>query len=40
MIAIASTDPSRALVSAHVRFPDVGQLAVDELLELALSQEA
>ncbi len=40
VIAIASTDPSRALVSAHMRFPDVGQQAVDELLELALSQEA
>ncbi len=40
VVAIASTDPSRALVSAHMRFPDVGQQAVDELLELALSQEA
>lgn len=40
VIAIASTDPSRALVSAHMRFPDVGQQAVDDLLELALSQAA
>ena len=40
VIAIASADPSRALVSAHMRFPDVGQQAVDELLELALSREA
>jgi len=40
VIAITSADPSRALVSAHMRFPDVGQQAVDELLELALSQEA
>ena len=39
VIAITSTDPSRALVSAHMRFPDVSQQAVDELLELALSQE-
>jgi hypothetical protein len=40
VIAITSTDPARALVSAHMRFPDVSQQAVDELLELALSQEA
>ena len=40
VVAIASSNPSRALVSAHMRFPHVGQHEVEELLELALSQQA
>jgi hypothetical protein len=40
VLAIASTDPTRAIVSAHIRFPHVGQKEVGDLLAAAASQEA
>jgi hypothetical protein len=39
-VAIASTDPTTAIVSAHVRFPHSGQPEVEELLNKASDLEA
>ncbi len=40
VLAIVSTDPSRALVSAHIRFPRVGQQEVEALLAAAANPAA
>jgi hypothetical protein len=40
VLAVASTEPTRAIVSARIRFPRVGQREVEDLLALAASQEA
>jgi hypothetical protein len=40
VLAIASTDPTRAIVSAHIRFPHVGQKEIEDLLAAAANQEA
>lgn len=39
-VAVASTDPPRAVVSAHIRFPHSGQREVEELLAEAADPEA
>ncbi|MFQ5921267.1 MAG: cytochrome c oxidase assembly protein [Anaerolineales bacterium] len=38
-LAVASTDPARAVVSAHIRFPHRGQREVEELLAEAADPE-
>lgn len=40
VLAVASTEPTRSIVSAHIRFPHIGQKEVDDLLALAASQDA
>jgi hypothetical protein len=40
VLAIASSDPSRAIVSAHVSFPRTGQKEVEDLLAAAANQGA
>jgi hypothetical protein len=40
VLAIASSDPSRAIVSAHIRFPRTGQEEVEDLLAAAANQGA
>lgn len=40
VLAIASTDPTQAIVSAHIRFPYVGQKEIGKLLSAAANQEA
>ncbi len=40
VLAIASSDPSRAIVSAHIRFPRTGQKEVEDLLAAAANQGA
>ncbi len=40
VIAISSSDPSRAVVSVHIRFPHTGQKEIEELVAAAANPEA